>query len=203
MKRSGWVRALLTLSLLAILGVLAQASCGRIPPAPPPGRAFAERLEDLPGLGNLGRMAPGIYRGAQPTEEGLDRLKAMGIRSVVNLRHDFWEQEAPACRERGLEYLHLPLDSSGTPSDADVRRFLAWVTDPARQPVFVHCHHGCDRTGTLCACYRIAVDRWPLDDALREMDAFGFKRIWRDLRAYVGAFPDRRAEVWPDPPGRP
>ncbi len=35
--------------------------------------------------------------------------------------------------------------------------FLRIVTDPKRVPVLVHCQAGADRTGTMCAVYRIAV----------------------------------------------
>lgn len=41
--------------------------------------------------------------------------------------------------------------------------------------------HGSDRTGTMCALYRIAVQGWSKEDAIREMTAggFGFHRIMR------------------------
>ena len=132
-----------------------------------------------------------------PSGEGLDALKAMGVKTVVNLRHYHGHGEEKACRERGLDYAWIALESSDAPSDEEVRRFLQVVTDPARQPVFFHCKLGQDRTGTLCACYRMAVQDWPLQDALAEMDAFGFNRVWKDLRDYVASFPDRRAHVWP------
>jgi protein tyrosine/serine phosphatase len=83
------------------------------------------------------------------------------------------------------------LASSRAPSDVDARRFLKLVTDPARQPVNFHCWRGKDRTGVMCATYRMAVEHWTLAGALAEMYAFGFYRGWHDLHAYVESLPVR------------
>ena len=82
-----------------------------------------------PGLQNFGQVADGLYRGAQPTDEGLDSLKAMGVRTVVNLRHFHGHTEERACLDRGIDYVWLSLESSDAPSDADVKRFLDSTTD--------------------------------------------------------------------------
>jgi protein tyrosine/serine phosphatase len=71
--------------------------------------------------------------------------------------------------------------------DKDVIRFLQIVTDPKRIPVFVHCQHGADRTGTMCAIYRITIQYWSKDEAIDEMTkgGFGYHSIWRNLPDYV------------------
>ena len=43
------------------------------------------------------------------------------------------------------------------------------MADPAKRPVFVHCKHGADRTGTMVAFYRILFEGWSKDEAIREM----------------------------------
>ena len=90
------------------------------------------------------------------------------------------------------------LESSDAPSDDDVRRFLALATDPARRPLYFHCWRGKDRTGAMCAAYRMAVEGWPLEAALREMEAYGFYRGWKDLLGFVEGFPARRDALWPE-----
>ncbi len=163
-----------------------------VTPAHPP----AERLR-LPGVENAARIAPGLYRGAQPTAEGLKTLQALGVRTIVNLRHAHSEDEEKTCRKLGLDYIRFPMAASKTPTDEEVRAFLQTVRDPARRPLFFHCAHGKDRTGTLAACYRMAVDGWSLDEATAEMDAFGFWPHWKDLRAYVAGFAPRAADFRP------
>jgi tyrosine-protein phosphatase SIW14 len=165
-------------------------------PAARPAPALAHRISGLTGLENVGRVAPGIYRGAQPTEAGLDTLKALGIKTVINLRHYHGATEAAGCRKRHLDYEAIVLASSEAPSDADARRFLEVVTDPARQPVYFHCWRGKDRTGAMCATYRMAVEHWTRDEALAEMQAFGFYRGWRALHTYVESLPPRLSFLW-------
>jgi protein tyrosine phosphatase (PTP) superfamily phosphohydrolase (DUF442 family) len=165
-----------------------------------PAHPFAERITGLAGVENVARVAPGIYRGSRPTNEGLDSLKKLGIKTIVNLRHYHGAAEEAACRKRGLDYERIVLHSSDAPTDADARRFLQIVTDPARQPVYFHCWRGKDRTGVMAATYRMAVQGWTLSDALAEMQAFGFYRGWRDLHAYVESLPPRLAELWPGVP---
>ncbi len=158
----------------------------------------ARRLE-VPGLENVALVAPGLYRGATPGPQGLDSLRSLGVRTVVNLRHYHGTTEEKGCRERGLDYVRIMLESSDAPTDEDVRRFLEIATDPRRQPVYVHCWRGKDRTGVMIAAYRMAVVGWPLPEAVREMEEFGFFTGWKDLRQYVEGLGPRVRSVWPPP----
>jgi rhodanese/phosphatase family protein len=71
-----------------------------------------------------------------------------------------------------------------------MRRLIALVTDPARQPVFIHCRNGSDRTGTAIAVYRVAVEGWSREEAIDEMvqGGYGFKRLFAHLVRYVRGF---------------
>jgi protein tyrosine phosphatase len=60
------------------------------------------------------------------------------------------------------------------PEKKEIVRFLQIVSNPKRTPVLVHCLHGADRTGTMCAVYRIAVQGWTKDEAIREMTEGGY-----------------------------
>jgi protein tyrosine/serine phosphatase len=172
--------------------------------APPePARAPAPRLLGLPGLENVGLVAPGLYRGSAPEGEGLDTLKRLGVRTVVNLRHYHGDSEEKECLRRGLAYERVVLESSDAPRDEDVRRFLALATDPARRPLYFHCWRGKDRTGAFCAAYRLAVEGWSLPEAQNEMKEFGFFPGWRDLWDWVSAFSRTTERAWPSRPGPP
>ena len=59
--------------------------------------------------------------------------------------------------------------------DDDVVRFLQIVGNPGHAPIFVHCQRGADRTGLMCAIYRIAVQGWTKDEAIAEMTQGGFR----------------------------
>ena len=135
-----------------------------------PGRPWAARL-DRPGLHNLHRVSDDLYRGAQPAAEGMRQLKAMGVRTVVNLRAR--HSDAGPLGGTGLDYEHLPVDLQRL-DRALIVRFLRIVTDERRTPVFVHCQVGAHRTGVMCAIYRVAVQGWSTDEAIREMTDGGF-----------------------------
>ena len=127
---------------------------------------------DVAGVGNCYRLADGLYRGAQPDGAGFENLRKIGVKSVVNLRFDHSDQDKIGATQ--LEYLHIPMIAFSRPTDEQVVEFLRFVTDKGHQPVFVHCQHGSERTGMMCAIYRIAVCGWPREEAIREMKAGGF-----------------------------
>jgi protein tyrosine/serine phosphatase len=137
---------------------------------------------DLPGLSNFAKISDGLWRGAQPDARGFAELKRMGVKTVVNLRTSSSDREALA--GLGLDYLELPIEPQDLEVD-EVVTFLKVATDPGRQPVFVHCKHGADRTGTVVAMYRIVEQGWPREKALSELDRFGFHEIWANLRIFI------------------
>ena len=157
---------------------------------------------DRPGLPNLHRVSADLYRGAQLSAEGAGELKKMGVRTVINLR--VLHSDRDEIGDTGLASEHIYM-KAWHPEDEDLVRFLQIVSDPARTPVFVHCQHGADRTGTMCAIYRIAVQGWTKDEAIREMKegGFGFHEVWENLIKYIDGLDveqiKRRAGLSPAP----
>lgn len=156
------------------------SSTNSIAPLPPGERpaTWAVRL-DKPGLPNFFQVSPVLYRGAQPVAGGMAQLQNLGVKTVVNLRgfHD----DDDLMEGTSLAQVSIPFHT-WHPEEEDMVKFLQTVTDPAKQPVFVHCKRGIDRTGTMVAVYRIAVQGWTKEEALREMTRGGF--------GYDGLFPN-------------
>lgn len=136
----------------------------------------------------MGRVAPGILRGAQPRPEGYETLRKMGIRTVVNLR--FRHGERRAVEAAGMRSVEIPMDTLSNVDPAKVRKVLAVMTDPENLPLFVHCAHGKDRTGLVVAVYRMEVDGWSEEEAEAEMEAFGFHDVWLQIRKFVRRYPE-------------
>jgi tyrosine-protein phosphatase SIW14 len=143
----------------------------------------SDRLVSLPGLTSVHRVAPGIFRGCQPEPEGYATLKAMGVRTVINLRTRHGEREA--VEGAGMRYVEIPMSFLRKADPAVVRKALSVMTDPANQPVFVHCSVGRDRTGVVVAVYRMEVDGWSKAKAVAEMEALGFHEIWSQLKKTI------------------
>ena len=135
-------------------------------------------------LPNLYKVSDILYRGAQPEAEGFKKLKEMGIKTVINLRN--FHSDRDEIGDLDFNYQHIYM-TAWHPEEKELVKFLRIVSDPANQPVFVHCQHGADRTGTMCALYRLAIDGWSKQQALEEMTkgGFGFHAIWKNLEKYI------------------
>jgi protein tyrosine phosphatase (PTP) superfamily phosphohydrolase (DUF442 family) len=144
---------------------------------------------DVPGVDNFARVSPTLYRGAQPTREGFLQLQRMGVKTVISFRA--LHSDDALLAGTGLWYLNIPAFAEH-PEDEDMLKFLKVVSDPANQPVFVHCEYGSDRTGCAVAVYRIVAENWTPEQAARELPAFGYHPIFTEIKSYLARF-DRAA----------
>jgi protein tyrosine/serine phosphatase len=141
------------------------------------------------GIGNFGKVNDRLYRGAEPDSAALKSLKQLGVKTIIDLRtpREVWAREATKAADAGISYTNVPLNGLGRPTDEQVDHILALI-ETSPPPVFIHCEHGCDRTGTIIACYRIRHDHWPLHDALKEANAYGLSTLEHGMRNYLAAF---------------
>ena len=139
------------------------------------------RMEGVP---NLHKVADNLYRSAQPTAEGMGNLKKMGVETIVNLRS--FHTDRDEIGKTGLAYEHIYM-KAWHPEEEDIVRFLQIVTRPQKGPVLVHCQHGADRTGAMCAVYRIAIQGWTQEEAGKEMTegGFGFHGVWANIAPWI------------------
>ena len=149
---------------------------------------------------NVAKLDDGLWRGSAPDADGLRALKALGFKTVIDLRAG--ADERRAAEAAGLRLVAVPIHAGITcdPPDPDaVRLFLDAVTDPANRPAYVHCEYGRDRTGTMSALYRMEVSGWTLDQALEEMHAFGFRTWYADFLSFLNGY-ERCGEYRSVPP---
>jgi tyrosine-protein phosphatase SIW14 len=170
--------------------------------------AYGDKLK-IRGVPNPGKINDYLYRGAQPNEQGLEELKKLGITTIVDLRAEDrpksdWEQKE--AERLGMHFVHIPIAGFAAPTNEEVVQFLSLVrsstpqdggqpttlSNGQPQKIFVHCLLGEDRTGVFIATYRMSVQRWPVEQAVREMNAFGFNGFWHPaMKAFVRDFPAR------------
>jgi protein tyrosine phosphatase (PTP) superfamily phosphohydrolase (DUF442 family) len=138
----------------------------------------------LEGVENLHKVSDTLYRSAQPTALGMQNLKKLGVKTVVNLRS--FHSDRGEIGETGLEYEHLFV-KAWHPEEEEVIEFLKIVADPRRQPILVHCQHGADRTGAMVASYRVAIQGWTKEAAIKEMTdgGFNFHTVWMNLPKWI------------------
>src|SRR5882757_5551250 len=159
-----------------------------------PQTAHGEKVR-ISGIPNAGKITDFFYRGAQPREVGFSELKILGITTIVDLRGEdrekiLWERKH--AESLGMRFVNIPVSGWSPPSDEQVAQFLSLLRDRPGQKIFVHCRFGDDRTGVFTAVYRMAVEKWPADQALKEMYFFGFNGFWHpSMKTFVRDFPSR------------
>ena len=89
-----------------------------------------------------------------------------------------------------MRYVSIPWRGKQDPNTGQVAEFLELIHDNAARKVFVHCERGAERTGVMVACYRMTRDLWKPDQALAEMEKFGFRGLrFGHLKRFVREFP--------------
>ena len=136
---------------------------------------------DLPGLPNFAKVSNGLYRGGQPTSEGFEQLKRMGIKTIIDLRGKSHRDELD---DPGLRYVHLPSSASHI-DETSIIALLRLVRDPANQPVFVHDLGGGERASCYVAVYRIVEQGWTRADAKAELANFHYDPYWKSIANYI------------------
>lgn len=130
------------------------------------------RFENIK-ISNFGQMDDRFYRGARPKERDFSDLKALGIRTIIDLTDDS-PKERGYVEAQGMQYINIAIRDKHNPSDEQIGQFLKVVNDPATGKFYVHCAGGRHRTGVMGAIYRFNNYHWNLDQAYREMLDFDF-----------------------------
>lgn len=126
-----------------------------------------------------------VYRGPNPTKKMIDRLKAMGIRSIVSVRNNPSERKEKYTEQKGMKWFSVKTSVMHSPKEEDIRRFLSIVNNPANQPVYVCCVGGIDRSKFYITAYKIAVLGADPNDAVSHMDGSTWHKLWPGFRYYV------------------
>ncbi len=178
MKRAGH-----TFAVCCVIFALISAAAPLCADEPPRNPKWAAPRHEA-GLPNLHRVSDRLYRGAQPTAEGMKRLHEMGVKTVINLRA--FHSDRDEIGDTPLAYAHIRMIAV-FPEEDEIVHALRILNDAERAPVFVHCMHGADRTGVVIAMYRIVMEGWTKDAAIDEMihGGFGHHSIFKNLTTFI------------------
>jgi tyrosine-protein phosphatase SIW14 len=147
------------------------------------------RYIGITGLSNFGVVYPGdICRGAQPDSDGYGTLKLMTTKAVLSLRT---HSERELVEAAGLKSIEYPLEAFEYIHRDQFETILNILRNPDNLPLFVHCRQGHDRTGVICAAYRVKVQGWTLEEAEEEMQAYGFNDLWIPLKKSLREFVEK------------
>jgi len=118
----------------------------------------------------------GVFLASQPGEADFEQASMGGIRTVINLRHDF---EMPDMNEQaiveglGLNYVHVPWNGPDELTD-EVLDSLRMQLNQAERPILMHCASA-NRVGAVWLAYRMLEGGVSADEAKAEAKVVGLK----------------------------
>jgi len=137
-------------------------------------------------------LCPGLVAAGQPSPATLERLGALGFRTVVNIRTaaEGAEAEGEVMRAAGLRYVWVPV-TAATFSLADVEAIEEVLEDPGSGPVLLHCASS-NRVGAVWAVIQARLGR-SVEEAETEGEHAGLvsPTMREAVRRVLGAAPPK------------
>ena len=180
------------------------------------GSALSATQKEAVCPNNLGSPIPNfcevkpnvLWRGSQPDKEAAAWLINKGVKTIVNLEllHDDMDKisqaNIPDTGTYKIDYFRVktwePLYAvARSTADNDVIHFLA-IMSQAKQPIYVHCRAGENRTGVMVAAYKIILEgKMSADEMNAVLDEMqSYKGFWSDSTTkYIKGLSLRRNEI--------
>lgn len=126
---------------------------------------------------NFQLVEQNIYRGGAPSMRDLQILNSTyKIKRVISLDAGVASSISPTLKQMKIEHIVIPVNPGATtitdPLNNLIRNISTLLT--AKQPVYIHCLQGQDRTGLAIALFRVQHDHWTCEQALNEARRFNF-----------------------------
>lgn len=127
-----------------------------------------------------GLLLAGGYAGDRSEEAARSRIESLldaGVRLFIDLTepgelpsYARILQDAAGARGERVDYIRAPIRDFDVPSDDELAEVLAAIDRAlaSKQPVYVHCHGGIGRTGTVVGCW-LAQNGYPGEAALERL----------------------------------
>lgn len=134
-------------------------------------------------LGNWHRLDEKVYRAAQPSRKGFEEAVKLGIKNVLNLR----DNHSDDAKTKGLKIKTYRVEMEADDiNEKDLIKALRIIKN-SDGPIVIHCWHGSDRTGLLCASYRIVFQNWTKEAATDELvnGGFGYHAIYKNIKQWI------------------
>ncbi len=121
---------------------------------------------------NRHKIAPGVWRSAQPSPGQIAVLARKGIKTIVNLRGErncgSYRLQVEACRRHGIKLVNFQLQSRSAPG-AEVIREARKLFQEMEYPILFHCKSGADRVGLMSAFFMYMKEGKPIEEAVKQL----------------------------------
>ena len=134
-------------------------------------------------LKNLHQLNNEIFRSEQPTKKSFKELEKLGIKSSLNLRK--YKRDNCNAGKSGVKLFRVKMWAPNI-KEQEVVIALKILKD-APKPIVIHCKYGSDRTGLICAMYRIVFENWTKKEAIDELrnGGFGFHEKYENILQFI------------------
>ncbi len=130
------------------------------------------------------QVANGLWRGPRLVRANGDyeRLKIIGIDVIINLESGIYDEFHRDTSDKtdpgtfGMKVIEFPCSDIFPPGLDKVLKIF-WFINLVDKGAYIHCLHGEDRTGFICAAYRMREMGWTFDEAIYEMYCKGFHKF--------------------------
>jgi uncharacterized protein (TIGR01244 family) len=161
--------------LFAVSFLLGACASPRAPSAP---AAIAVHLEPA-ACGSIERLhvAGDVYLASQPRAADFERLRALGVKTILNVRREaeLGEFDEHALVEQlGLTYVSVPFSKADDLTDETLDLLRKQLSGGAERPMLFHCHSG-NRVGAVWLAHRVLDGGLTWEAALEEAKTVGMK----------------------------
>lgn len=130
------------------------------------------------------QVSENLWRGPRP--ENLEDLQKQGFERIISLEsgvYEFFHQDTLETEEQrpkdfGMISYLVPMSDITAPSREDVFRVINLILF-TKKKTYLHCKSGVDRTGFVCAAFRMQTQGWTYDAAYAEWVNLG-RHWWYD-----------------------
>jgi protein tyrosine/serine phosphatase len=121
---------------------------------------------------NRHKIAPGVWRSAQPSPGQIAGFARKGIKTIVNLRGErdcgSYRLQVEACRRHGIKLVNFTLRSRMVPP-VEVIHEARKLFNELEYPILFHCKSGADRAGLMSAFFMYMKEGQPIEQAVKQL----------------------------------
>src|SRR5262245_23960621 len=144
---------------------------------PPPSNAL--QPVDFPALHNVVTYAPGLYSGSAPAPGSVAFVSLVGLGVTTVISFDAAEPDVQAAAAHALRHVLLPIGYNGM--DREPRLELAPAVKELPGPIYLHCHHGKQRSAGALGAAAVTLGMMTPQEATERMQVSGTSPEYRGL----------------------
>jgi tyrosine-protein phosphatase SIW14 len=123
---------------------------------------------------------PLIYRSNRPEPNDFAEIRTRKIKTILSLENDIDQvkEELSIASTYKLAFYNVPMSGIWKPKQEQLLLAM-YIMEIVKYPLLIHCLHGVDRTGIVCAEYRVKKQGWSVGKAYQECLKYGHNRyLW-------------------------